>query len=106
MSDDGVVAEKRNRGRAPKLNDVCSVKTYIICTCIRQSLTKYIVNLQVNDKDSKETKKRGRPASKVPAKADKKIEKEGENGEPAAKRGRGRPKKGQTKAKVSYKQIL
>ncbi|KAL4122677.1 hypothetical protein QTP88_014962 [Uroleucon formosanum] len=75
MSDDGVVAEKRNRGRVPKPNDV-------------------------NDKDSKETKKRGRPAGKLPAKADKKIEKEGENGEPAAKRGRGRPKKSQKKAKA------
>jgi len=27
MSDDGVVAEKRNRGRTPKSNDVSSIKT-------------------------------------------------------------------------------
>lgn len=57
----------------------------------------------------KETKKRGRPPGKqgTPVKSDKvekKIEKEGENGEPTAKRGRGRPKKGsqsKSKAKVS-----
>lgn len=58
----------------------------------------------MSEKETKETKKRGRPASKTtPAKVEKKIEKEGENGEPVAKRGRGRPKKGQTKAKVSSK---
>jgi len=63
---------------------------------------------KVNDKDikDKETKKRGRPAGKLPAKADKKVDKEGENGEPVAKRGRGRPKKSQKKVKVSSKQIL
>jgi hypothetical protein len=58
----------------------------------------------------KEVKKRGRPAVKQdsPVKSDKvekKIEKEGEDDEPIAKRGRGRPKKGsqgsKSKAKVS-----
>lgn len=70
--------------------------------------------IQANDdKEVKETKKRGRPAAKqgAPVKSDKvekKIEKEGENGEPIAKRGRGRPKKGsqsKSKAKVSQKNI-
>lgn len=62
----------------------------------------------------KETKKRGRPSIKQdnPVKSDKaekKIEKEGENDEPIAKRGRGRPKKGsqssKSKAKVSLQYI-
>jgi len=39
MSDDGVVAEKRNRGRAPKPTEVCSVTTYMMYTCTRQLLT-------------------------------------------------------------------
>lgn len=39
MSDDGVVAEKRNRGRAPKPNDVCFVKTYMRYTCNRKLFT-------------------------------------------------------------------
>jgi len=39
MSDDGVVAEKRNRGRAPKPNDVRFVKTYMMHTCTRKLLT-------------------------------------------------------------------
>lgn len=55
-----------------------------------------------------EPKKRGRPSSgKTPVKADKKVEKEGENGEPVAKRGRGRPKKGSSKnkSKVSDKSL-
>jgi len=52
----------------------------------------------VNDKEVKETKKRGRPIGKV----EKKIEKEDENGEPVVKRGRGRPKKSlNKKPKVS-----
>lgn len=46
MSDDGVVAEKRNRGRAPKLNDVYSVKTYIMLTCTIQLLINYVVNFR------------------------------------------------------------
>lgn len=52
----------------------------------------------------KETKKRGRPSGGKPVKekVEKKVEK-GENGEPLAKRGRGRPKSssGKTKSKVS-----
>lgn len=97
MSDDGVVAEKRSRGR-PKANDVCIetkcfIKLIFLLCCILQILT--------NDKEVKETKKRGRPSAKpgTPAKADKKIEKESENGEPVAKRGRGRPKKAGSKSK-------
>lgn len=39
MSDDGVVAEKRNRGRAPKPNDVCSVTTYMMYTCTKKLIT-------------------------------------------------------------------
>lgn len=43
----------------------------------------------------KDTKKRGRPGKlDAPIKSDKKIE----NGEPVAKRGRGRPKKSSSKS--------
>lgn len=45
MSDDGVVAEKRNRGRAPKPNDVCIVMTCIMMYIfIRKLSNTYIVN--------------------------------------------------------------
>lgn len=60
--------------------------------------------LQANDKEIKETKKRGRPGKPdTLVKFDKKIE----NGEPAAKRGRGRPKKSSSKSatKVSFKYL-
>lgn len=54
--------------------------------------------LQVNDKEVKETKKRGRPIGKV----EKKIEKEDENSELVIKRGCRRPKKSlNKKPKVS-----
>lgn len=43
MSDDGVVAEKRNRGRAPKSNDVSFIKTQMMYTCPIKLLTKHDV---------------------------------------------------------------
>lgn len=56
----------------------------------------------------KETKKRGRPSGGKPVKekSDKKIEKVGENGEPVAKRGRGRPKSGSGKTKPKVSTII
>ncbi|XP_050540700.1 high mobility group protein I [Daktulosphaira vitifoliae] len=77
MSDDGaVIAEKRSRGRPSKPTET-------------------------NDKEIKDTKKRGRPAGKNPVvKADKKTD---VDGEPTAKRGRGRPKKSPGKAKPKVK---
>lgn len=67
---------------------------------------KYIfTTTQASDKEIKDTKKRGRPSKGTSAKPyEKKIE--SENGEPVAKRGRGRPKKsGGTKSKPKVKKI-